>query len=81
MAPASPSCELTGPLYPRPDGLPTADYLFLGHRSFYKQVFRLKSVSQVDSVCYDDLGPIGEDARWEPFGKLQKTLKSLYPKL
>ncbi|CAH0043032.1 unnamed protein product [Clonostachys rhizophaga] len=72
-------CKLTGPIYPENDELPSAEDLFGGPSAFAKQLDRHREIVKVDSICYDDLGPIGDDKRWESFDKLQEVLERLYP--
>ncbi|CAG9983541.1 unnamed protein product [Clonostachys byssicola] len=72
-------CKLTGPIYPDNDSLPSADELFDSPSAFKKQLERHRDIVEVDSICYDDLGPIGEDKRWESFDELQEVLKRSYP--
>ncbi|KAI0367042.1 carboxypeptidase S [Pilatotrama ljubarskyi] len=36
---------------------------------------------QIPTESYDDLGPVGEDSRWEVFGKLHKYLEQTFPRV
>ncbi len=72
-------CNLPPSLDPSHDGLPHSDKLFSGKDALMKQVKRHQAIVQVPSVCFDDLGKIGEDKRWKPFDKLHDVLKETYP--
>ncbi|KAL4943405.1 hypothetical protein BDV06DRAFT_211058 [Aspergillus oleicola] len=74
-------CDLPPILDPVGDGSPSALSLFSSHEALERQVKRHQAIVRVPSVSYDDLGEIGEDARWEPFYQLYPVLKKTYPKL
>lgn len=76
------SCDLPPVIDPSGgDRLPSADDLFSGDAALAKQVERHQAIVKVPSVSYDDLGPPGEDERWEPFYDLHQTLASIYPNM
>lgn len=52
---------------------------FWSNATLEKQVERLSAVVEVPSVCYDDLGDVDEDPRWEVFGELHDVLRNLFP--
>ncbi|KXJ91776.1 hypothetical protein Micbo1qcDRAFT_161797 [Microdochium bolleyi] len=73
-------CDLSAPLDPAADGLPTAGDILSGDAALKLQVYRHAEVVKVPSVSYDDNGEPGEDSRWEVFHKLHDVLEKLYPK-
>lgn len=74
-------CRLPPVLDPSKDGLPSSSKLWGGKAALKKQVERHQAIVRVPSVCYDDLGKIGEDKRWKPFDDLHKVLEETYPKV
>lgn len=75
------TCDLPPVLNPSGDGLPSAHDLFSSDAALAKQIERHQAIVRVPSVSYDDLGPPGEDERWEPFYDLHDTLVSVYPNM
>ncbi|KAI0693188.1 carboxypeptidase S [Cerioporus squamosus] len=45
----------------------------------HKAYKALAGAVQVPTESYDDLGPVGEDKRWETFGELHKYLEGTFP--
>ncbi|TQV93174.1 vacuolar carboxypeptidase Cps1 [Cordyceps javanica] len=76
---AASECRLPPPIDPSGDGLPHSSQLWGGKAALQRQVERHQAVVRVPSVCYDDLGEIGEDDRWEPFDELHRVIKKSYP--
>ncbi|OAA55724.1 Peptidase M20, carboxypeptidase S [Cordyceps fumosorosea ARSEF 2679] len=74
-------CRLPPVLDPSADGLPNSDQLWGNRWALQRQVERHQAIVRVPSVCYDDLGPIGEDPRWAPFDELHRVLRRTYPAL
>ncbi|KAL4881630.1 hypothetical protein BJY04DRAFT_227717 [Aspergillus karnatakaensis] len=74
-------CDLPPILDPSSDGLPSAKSLFSSQEALHKQVERHSAIVQVPSVCWDDMGEIDEDPRWNPFYRLLPTLQKSYPKV
>ncbi|KAK2686635.1 hypothetical protein QWA68_015255 [Fusarium oxysporum] len=74
-------CELSPPLDPSHDGLPSADSLFSTLAALETQVRRHQAIVQVPSICYDDMGDFDTDVRWAPFYDLHQTLAKTYPNL
>ncbi|KAM3429867.1 hypothetical protein MY4824_008010 [Beauveria thailandica] len=72
-------CRLPPAIDPYEDGLPHSSRLWGGRHALSLQVKRLQAIVRVPSVCYDDIGPIGEDERWEPFDELHRAIERLYP--
>ncbi|KAL3465903.1 hypothetical protein BJX64DRAFT_45678 [Aspergillus heterothallicus] len=72
-------CDLPPVLDPARDGLPSAESLFTSHEALETQVKRHQALVQVPSVCWDDMGEIGEDERWNPFHQLIHVLRKHYP--
>ncbi|CAG8128586.1 unnamed protein product [Penicillium salamii] len=72
-------CDLPPALDPVGDGLLSAASLFSSDEARDRQVKRHQAIVRVPSVSYDDLGAIGEDARWNPFHELLPVLQKLYP--
>lgn len=42
-------------------------------------ISKLTGIIQIPSESYDELGPIGEDSRWDVFFDIEKYLKATYP--
>lgn len=72
-------CRLPPAIDPSKDGLPHSSKLWSGKAALNKQVERHQAIVRVPSICFDDLGKIGEDKRWEPFGELHKVIEKTYP--
>jgi Gly-Xaa carboxypeptidase len=72
-------CDLPPILDPSADGLPSAKSLFSSQDALEKQVKRHQAIVQIPSVCWDDMGEIDEDDRWDPFYNLLPTLQRSYP--
>ncbi|KAL4865726.1 hypothetical protein BDV12DRAFT_210956 [Aspergillus spectabilis] len=72
-------CDLPPILDPSADGLPSAKSLFSSEDALKKQVKRHQAIVQIPSVCWDDMGEINEDERWNPFYNLLPTLQKSYP--
>lgn len=72
-------CDLSGPIDPSGDGLPSARTLFGSKEAFQKQVDRHGTLVKVPSICYDDLGPFDEDPRWAPFYDFHDVLAETFP--
>ncbi|KAF4449041.1 hypothetical protein F53441_7691 [Fusarium austroafricanum] len=53
--------------------------MFSGNDAVQKLVERHQDLVRIPSVCYDDMGDLDEDERWEPFNKIPDTLKKHYP--
>ncbi|KAI8996549.1 carboxypeptidase S [Trametes punicea] len=56
-------------------------------RVYADETYRLKvykalgGAIQIPTESYDDLGPVGEDSRWEPFGRLHEYLEQTFPRV
>lgn len=74
-----PQCNLPPVLDPSADGLPSSAELFSTKEALMKQVKRHQAIVRVPSVSFDDLGDVGEDKRWEIFGKVHEVLGKMYP--
>ena len=74
-------CDLSPPLDPEGDGLPSAESVFGSQSALDLQVERHRAIVQVPTVSYDDNGEPGEDKRWLIFHDLHKVLRELYPRL
>jgi Gly-Xaa carboxypeptidase len=72
-------CRLPPAIDPSRDGLPHSYELWGDKTALSQQVKRLQAIIRVPSVCFDDLGPIGEDERWKPFDELHRVIEGLYP--
>lgn len=72
-------CRLPPAIDPSKDGLPHSSKLWSGKAALKKQVERHQAIVRVPSICYDDLGAIGEDKRWAPFDELHKVIEKTYP--
>lgn len=52
----------------------------VGSEEYQAQVIKkLSGIIQIPSESYDELGPIGEDERWEIFFQVEDYLKNTYP--
>lgn len=72
-------CSLPQPHSPsQKDGHVDSDR-FWSNETLAEQIEKLSAVVAVPSVCFDDLGDIGRDERWEPFVELHKVLRKLFP--
>ncbi|KAI9172752.1 LOW QUALITY PROTEIN: carboxypeptidase [Paramyrothecium foliicola] len=72
-------CDVPPALDPVRDGLPSNKNRFTGNDALAKQVHRHQAIVQVPTVCYDDLGDLHSDERWQPFHQLQEVLNATYP--
>ncbi|KAJ4154106.1 hypothetical protein LMH87_010569 [Akanthomyces muscarius] len=72
-------CRLPPAIDPSKDGLPHSSKLWSGKAALKKQVERHQAIVRVPSICFDDLGEIGKDKRWEPFKELHKVIEKTYP--
>lgn len=72
-------CDLPEAIDPSADGLRSADELFSSREALKRQVDRHRAIVRVPTICFDDMGPLDEDPRWEPFGRLHDALKKTYP--
>ncbi|KAI1738606.1 hypothetical protein F4680DRAFT_163418 [Xylaria scruposa] len=72
-------CDLPAPLDPWDDGLSSSEEVFSGVDAIETLVKRHQPLVRIPSICYDDLGEIGEDDRWEPFYNIPKVLHEAYP--
>ncbi|KFX91838.1 hypothetical protein V490_05702 [Pseudogymnoascus sp. VKM F-3557] len=49
---------------------------------YHKEIIdKLTGIIQIPSESYDDLGPIGEDGRWDVFYQIEDYIKVTYPAL
>ncbi|UNI16962.1 Gly-Xaa carboxypeptidase [Purpureocillium takamizusanense] len=72
-------CDLPPPLDPSWDHLPSADELYSSREALIRQVERHAGIVEIDTICYDDLGPFNQDVRWLPFYDLHDRLRDTYP--
>lgn len=72
-------CRLPPVIDPSKDGLPHSSKLWEGKAALERQIVRHQAIVRVPSICYDDLGAIGEDKRWAPFDELHKVIENTYP--
>ncbi|KAI0272776.1 carboxypeptidase S [Gloeopeniophorella convolvens] len=50
------------------------------HDSFTKRAVNwLRGAVQIPTVSYDDMGPVGQDERWEVFGSFHDYLRDAFP--
>ncbi|KAL2817653.1 hypothetical protein BJX63DRAFT_103148 [Aspergillus granulosus] len=48
--------------------------------TYHDQIInKLRGIIQIPSESYDDLGPIGQDPRWNIFYKIEEYIKAQYP--
>ncbi|KAL2823576.1 hypothetical protein BDW59DRAFT_163153 [Aspergillus cavernicola] len=48
--------------------------------AYHKEIInKLSKIIQIPSESYDDLGPIGEDPRWDVFYQVEEYIKAQYP--
>lgn len=72
-------CEISRPMDPSHDGLPSSRDLFSGKDMIDTLVGRHQSLVRIPSVCYDDMGDVGEDERWDAFNEIPEHIKKTYP--
>lgn len=72
-------CTQTGVLVPSNTLWKTAGETIDTDAFKSRAVAWLAGAVQVPTESYDDLGPIGEDARWETFGQFHEYLFSAFP--
>ncbi|KAF2773202.1 putative vacuolar carboxypeptidase Cps1 [Teratosphaeria nubilosa] len=72
-------CHIPGVAESPRDGLRSSRDVFTGDDALSLQVERLTAAVNVPTVSYDDNGDVNEDERWLPFGRLHKTLLSIFP--
>ncbi|TFK51770.1 carboxypeptidase S [Heliocybe sulcata] len=74
-------CPQVDPIYPSKHANLSAKLETLFDWAGYKQgVYnRLGAAIQIPTESYDDLKPVGEDPRWETFGRLHQYLESAFP--
>ncbi|KAJ4252889.1 hypothetical protein NW762_010795 [Fusarium torreyae] len=77
--PSRPRCYQPRPIDPSGDGLRSSKDLFSGSKMLDLMVDRHKALVQIPSICYDDLGGVDDDDRWEPFSKIPGVLEEKYP--
>ncbi|KAL2678873.1 hypothetical protein Neosp_009625 [[Neocosmospora] mangrovei] len=64
---------------PSHDGLTSSWDLFSGRDTIDTLVKRHQSLVRIPSVCYDDMGDVDDDERWEAFNEIPKHIKNTYP--
>ncbi|RDX54278.1 carboxypeptidase S [Lentinus brumalis] len=74
-------CPQTKPLNPTAHGEleHRLGLVFQDFRYKHRAYKALAGAVQVPTESYDDLGPVGEDKRWETFGELHKYLEATFP--
>ncbi|KAJ4329343.1 hypothetical protein N0V84_000238 [Fusarium piperis] len=72
-------CQLARPIDPSHDGLLSSDELFSGRGTIEEFVKRHQSLVRIPSVCYDDMGDVDEDERWDSFNDIPDHIKKTYP--
>ncbi|RPD64385.1 carboxypeptidase S [Lentinus tigrinus ALCF2SS1-7] len=74
-------CPQTEPLNPKAhadlERRLALDFQDSGYK--HKAYDALSGAIQVPTESYDDLGPVGEDERWETFGQLHEYLEKTFP--
>jgi Gly-Xaa carboxypeptidase len=78
-----PSCAQPDPLFPKgsgEDGALQRSFDYISSQEFRDATIkRLSGAVQVKTESFDDLGPIGEDARWDVMYNFYEYLKSTFP--
>ncbi|KAI0526734.1 hypothetical protein F5B22DRAFT_175809 [Xylaria bambusicola] len=74
-------CDQSHALDPSDDGLLSSQDVFSGLDAIDTLVKRHRPLVQIPSICYDDLGDVDDDKRWEPFNKIPNVLKESYPNI
>ncbi|KAF8166011.1 hypothetical protein B0H34DRAFT_691505 [Crassisporium funariophilum] len=64
-------------------GSPFSDSLYLAHslNLSHESAVRLAGAVKIPTMSFDDMGPVNEDRRWEPFKVMHSYLRSTFPKL
>lgn len=79
--PQCPAQEVIGPKS-RPDITSrNVETLFKSSAFRNLSIERLSGAVQINTEDFDDMGPVGEDERWEKFYDLQKYFKKTFPLL
>ncbi|KAI0352325.1 carboxypeptidase S [Trametes cingulata] len=76
-------CPQPKALYPKKhaDLADELEKVFAGETYKLKAYKALGGAVQIPTESYDDLGPVGEDSRWEVFGKLHEYLEQTFPRV
>ncbi|KAF2488921.1 vacuolar carboxypeptidase-like protein Cps1 [Lophium mytilinum] len=80
---SKPQCAQVLPMFPR-DGskdLLAMDDFLLSAKFRNESISRLAGSVKIPTMSFDDLGPIGEDKRWEVFYDFEAYLKGAFPLL
>ena len=72
-------CQLSRPMDPSHDGLPSSWDLFSDKDMIDTLVKRHQSLVRIPSVCYDDMGDVDDDERWGAFNEIPEHIKNTYP--
>ncbi|KAF2716703.1 carboxypeptidase S [Polychaeton citri CBS 116435] len=73
-------CEQASPLFPSPDNRLDDKFATFTTSDFLnKTVARLSGAVKVDTQSFDDLGPVGEDTRWERMYAFATYLEATFP--
>jgi Gly-Xaa carboxypeptidase len=79
--PSKPQCQQAIPLFPVMKSKDLADMdAYIETEQFRNEsVARLGGAVKIPTQSYDDMGPIGEDSRWDIFYQFSDYLKSQFP--
>ncbi|KAH8886095.1 carboxypeptidase [Thozetella sp. PMI_491] len=73
-------CVQPDPLFPSQDDALDKAYDFISSETFRSaSIKRLSGAVQIKSESFDDLGPVGEDPRWEVFFNFYTYLQATFP--
>lgn len=75
-------CPQVEPLVPRNSEVEKYIIDKIESPAYHKEIIdKLSGIIQIPSESYDDLGPIGQDPRWDVFYDIEKYIKATYPNI
>ncbi|SMR52297.1 unnamed protein product [Zymoseptoria tritici ST99CH_3D1] len=82
LSSSTPKCQQVPALFPAQDEKLQQAFEYLSTPEFVNaSIIRLSGAVQIPTQSFDDLGPIGEDKRWEVFGPLHKYFEATFPRI
>ncbi|OBT69994.1 hypothetical protein VE03_00642 [Pseudogymnoascus sp. 23342-1-I1] len=75
-------CQQTPKLFPKNTNIDQFIRAKVESSEYHKEIInKLTGIIRIPSESYDDLGPIGEDDRWDIFYQIENYIKAKYPAL
>ena len=76
------TCQQVPMLSPRNHGVERYIKTTVGSKTYQNQIIdKLRGIIRIPSESYDELGPIGEDNRWDVFYQVEHYIQEMYPKV